>query len=422
MIKKILTYGFGEVLVKGISFLAVPLYSYMILPSEYGTLGFLNALVAFLPFIFTFYYLYGYVRFSVEEKVNELISTYFFLGILLSLFYLLASIVVYLLVIQNYNIKLKYFILSILASSSIFLFQIMQMYYRSKGEARKYIKFSMLYSVAGLLLNFLFLTLFEDNVFAMLSSSLLNSLLLSIVAFYILREYIFWEYFNLKLVKKILKYTVPLVPGAIALLLFSQSDKLILVKYISKEQLGVYTMAFTLGLSMSYIGSAFFMGYQPIFYEKIASNLKLDIEKQFSKNVFLIIGALLISWFTIYIIYNFIDIKYISGLKISLLIALAYSMMTFAQMMELHLTYIKKTSIVSIIYGIGGILTVLILILLVPLYGGFGASISLCIGAFFISIFMYVFGQKYFYLNYNVLYTLFFYSSILLLSGGLYVC
>lgn len=401
MIKKILTYSFGEVLVRGASFLAVLLYSRLILPHEYGTLGFLNSLVSFLPFILTFYYLYAYVRFSVEVKEKRLISTYFFMGLVLNIFYFLSALLIYFLFIQKYNIELKYFILSISSSSMIFLFQILQMYYRSRGLANTYIKFSILYSILGLTLNFTLLLSFEDNVFAMLLSSSMTSLVVTIVAYRILRGSIHWKLFDVSLVKKILKYTIPLVPGAIALLVFSQSDKIILINYITKDELGVYTLAFTLGLSMSYIGSAFFMSYQPLFYEKIAQKLTLEIEHQFWKNIVFILLAVCLSFLVIHIAYYFVDSKYSAGLKYALTIALAYNFITFSQIMELHLTYIKKTLLVSLVYGIGGILTIGLLFTLIPLYGAKGAAISLLISAFIISVLMYLLAQKKMYLNYN---------------------
>jgi len=416
MIKKILTYSFGEVLVKGVSFLAIPLYSHLIMPSEYGTLGFLNSLVSFLPFIFTFYYLYAYVRFSVDENEEKMLSTYFYMGLFLNLFYFFSALIIYFLFIQHYQIELKYFILSILGSSLIYIFQVLQMYYRSKGLASSYIKLSVAYSLMGLVLNFIFLIFLKDNVLAMLLSSAFTSLSLSVLAYIILRKFVTWEQFDKRLVKRIFTYSLPLVPGAIALLLFSQSDKIILINYISKEELGVYTLAFTLGLSMSYIGSAFFMGYQPLFYEKLSQGYDNEVKEQFWKNIIFIILALCLALGVISIAYQFINQKYNSGLYLSLTIATAYSFITFSQMMELHLTYIKKTALVSLVYGVGGVFTITCLFFLIPIYGVKGAAFSLFLGALVISLFMYFMAQHYLYLEYNKIVLILFYSFILMLG------
>lgn len=409
MIKKILTYASGEVLVKGIAFLAIPLYSHLIQPGEYGVLGFLKSVTSFLPFILTFYYLYAYVRLSVEVEDKKLISTYFFLGLFLNIFYLLSALGLYILVIQSFEIDLYYFILSIMASASIYMFQVLQMYYRSKGMASSYLKFSVIYSFLGLGLNFAALIFFQDNIFAMLFSSFLVSLSLSIIAYQKLKHHVEWALFDLILVKKILAYSVPLVPGAIALLLFSQSDKIFLINYVSTVELGVYTMAFTIGLSMSYIGSAFFMSYQPLFYEKMSAGLKEEVENQFWKNVLFLLSALALDFIIILIVYQFVNPKYEDGLPLAFVIAIAYTFISFAQMMELHLTHIKKTFLVSLVYGIGGILTLVCLWFFIPIFGKYGAAYSLLISAVVISMLMYYIAQKNLYLSYNRLYVLGFY-------------
>lgn len=415
MIKKILTYSFGEVLVKGISFLAVPLYSRLILPSEYGTLGFLNALFVFFPLVFTMYYMYAYIRFSVDVEDERLISTYFYLGLFLNIFYFLCAMILYFLVIQNYDIQLKYFVLAIVGSISLYMFQIIQMYNRSKGLANKYLKFSITYSLTALVLNLTFLLLMEDNVNAMLGSSALVSILASLLAYKFLKGYIIWKKFDISLVYDILKYSIPLVPGAIALLLFSSSDKIILIQYISKEELGIYTLATTLGLAMGYLGRAFFMGYQPLFYEKIAAQRYNDIKEQFWKNILMLLVALIATLGIIFIAYKVIDIKYITGLPVAMSIALTYSFVTFSQMMELHLTHMKKTSYVSYIYGIGGIMTVIGLLIFTPSFGTLGAIMVLFTSAFITSITMYVTAQKVLYIPYNKLFVTLFYLSVLCL-------
>ena len=410
MIRKILTYASGEVLVKGIAFLAIPLYSHLIQPGEYGVLGFLKSITSFLPFILTFYYLYAYVRLSVEVDDEKLISTYFFLGLFLNIFYLLSALGLYFFIIQSFEINVYYFILSIMASASIYMFQVLQMYYRSKGMASSYLKFSVVYSFLGLGLNFAALVYFQDNVFAMLFSSFLVSLFLSIIAYQKLKHHVNWELFDFLLVKKILAYSIPLVPGAIALLLFSQSDKIILINYVSTAELGIYTMAFTIGLSMSYIGSAFFMSYQPLFYEKLSAGLTEEIENQFWKNILFLLSALVLDFMIILIVYQFVNPKYEDGMPLAFVIAIAYTFISFAQMMELHLTHIKKTFLVSFVYGIGGMLTLVCLWLFIPMFGTDGAAYALLISAIIISILMYYIAQRNLYLSYNRLYVLGFYA------------
>jgi len=418
MIKKILTYSFGEMIVKGISFLALPFYSYLILPEEYGVLGFLSSLTSFLPFIFTLYYLYAYVRFSVDVEDEELLSTYFYMGLFLNMFYFVSAIILYFLLIKSYDIQLKYYILSIGSSASVYLFQVLQVYYRSKGKSSEYLKFSIVYALGALALNFIFLLYFKDNILAMLLSSLFISIVASLVAYRVLKEYVKWEFYNFKLVVEVLKYSIPLVPGAIGLLLFSQSDKLVLASYVSKEELGVYVMATTIGLAMGYLGRAFHMAYQPIFYGKISENKHDEIQEQFWKNMILIMLASVGVLFIVYVAYQFIDRKYTEEMYVSFIIALTYTFVTFSQMMELHLTYAKRNALVSYIYVFGGVLTLVLLWVFIPTYGTEGAAIILYFTAMLTSILMYIVSQKILYIPYRKSFVLMFY---LFMFGLMYI-
>lgn len=400
-------------IVKGLSFLALPFYSYLILPEEYGVLGFLSSLVSFLPFIFTLYYLYAYIRFSIDVEDKELLSTYFYMGIFLNIFYFLSAIALYYLLIQSYDIQLKYYILSIGSSTSIYLFQLLQLHHRSKGKSSEYLKYAVVYALLGLFFNFLFLLYFKDNILAMLLSSLCISLLASFIAYRVLKEYIKWKFYNFQLVVNILKYSIPLVPGGIGLLLFSQSDKLILASYVSKEELGIYVVATTIGLAMGYLGRAFHMAYQPIFYAKMSEEKGREIQEQFWKNILLIILASLGALFAVYVAYHFINSKYLEGMHISFMIVFAYTFVTFSQMMELHLTYVKRNALVSYIYIFGGLLTLLLLWILVPTYGTEGAAIILYVTAMLTSILMYIISQKILYIQYNKFFVFMFYAFVL---------
>lgn len=420
MLKKILTYVTGEMSIKAISFLMLPVYSHLISPGEYGVLGVLNAMVAFLPFILTFYYLYGYVRFSVQKQSLEMVSTFISMGFFLNLFFIAASIGLYFAVLRyHYPIELVYFLLAVTSIASLFIFQILQMYHRAEQMAGRYLRFSLLYAVLTTLFNIIFLLWLKDKVTAILLSGLIANILVSIVAFIFIKELIDIKHISWKLSKKVLAYTIPLVPGAIALLLYSQADKLILFQYVNATEVGIYTMAFTLGLSMGYIGSALFMSYQPMFYAHATENSSEKLTEGLKHSLFLLLGGLILVLIMIKVAYLLINERYAAGEPYAMIIALAYSLLAFTQLLELHLTYIQRTSIVSFVYSIGGIFNVVLLYFLVQKLGGFGASLSLLLSACSMAILMYFLAQKHYYLPYNRLIIYFYFFVIAVLFGGI---
>lgn len=401
MLKRIVTYAAGEAGVKSIGFLLLPLYSHLIRPEEYGILGFLNAFVAFLPFVFTLYYLYGYVRFSVEEDERTQVSTFLVMGAGLNIFFVISSIAVYLLLSQYYPVAWYYFMLSIMALATLYVFQVMQMYHRSKSQASQYVRYSIFYVLSGAVFNVTLLVGLDDNVLAMLLSGLVVNTIASFVAYRKLKSIFLWEQVSWELMKRVLHYTVLLVPGAVSLLLFSQTDKIMLAGTVPNSMLGVYTMAFVLGLSMSYLGSALFMSVQPLFYEFAKDGNYEKIEQNFRVFLLLLGAGLVLVMGVIKVAYLIISPSYAGGEHIAILIALAYTLMTTAQFFELHLTYIRQTSLVSAVYGVGGLCNVFLLYFMIGSAGIGGAALALLISAGIIACMMYVMAQKHYPISYR---------------------
>jgi len=401
MLKKVLTYSFGEILVKGMSFLALPLYSYLILPEEYGILGLINAIMAYLPLLLTFNYLYAYVHFSVDYTEEELISTFFFLGVLLNLFYFFMALILYELISSIYYIPKIYFIISVLSTGSIFIFQILQMFHRSKQMATSYILYSFLYVLTGIILNLTCLYLMEDNVMAMLCASLITAVILSILSYKKLYSYINFNLYNKNIAIKVLKFTLPLVLGLISLLILAQADKLILEQFIDKKMFGSYVYAFVIALSMGYIGSALFASYQPIFYEEMNNGENKKIVDNFWKILAFIFIGLLLTFLVINIAYFFSSKEYMIGKQVSYLIAISYAFLAFTKVLELQITYINKTSLLTFIYSTGSLVYIILLYILIPRYEMYGAAYALILSTFIISILMYNFAQRYCYMKYD---------------------
>ena len=411
MRKKLLTYITGDILVKGLSFLTLPLYSHLIMPNEYGILGLLSAIVALMPAVLTLSYINGFVRFSIDTDEKTIISTFVFLGTILNFIYFFLALLVYEIIVYRYEIPFEYYLLAIVTSVTVFLFHILLVHFQSTSNAKWYMKITVFYGLCGIILNFIFVISMENNILAMLIANFINTLIVTLFAFNTLKKNIFWHSIDFSLAKEVLLYTSPLTLGAIGLLTFSQMDKLILTEYIDKSQLGIYTMALSISLAISYLGRALFISYQPTFLELANKNNNLII-KRYKMIILFILGSMVLTFFAIAVIYQVIDSRYYSGIKIAFINTMAYTFLVFARIMELHLSYKKKSSIIALVYGVGGLSTIFLLYVFIPKYGMIGASYALYISGFIISIFMYMSAQKYFFLGYPRKITVSFYLSL----------
>ena len=411
MRKKLLTYITGDILVKGLAFLTLPLYSHLIMPNEYGILGLLSAIVAFMPAVLTLSYINGFVRFSIDTDKKTIISTFVFLGTILNFIYFFLALLVYKIIVYTYEIPFEYYLLAIVTSVMVFLFHILLVYFQSISNAKAYMKITVFYGLCGIILNFIFVISMENNILAMLIANFINTLIVTLFAFNTLKKNIFWHSIDFSLAKEVLLYTSPLTLGAIGLLTFSQMDKLILTEYIDKSQLGIYTMALSVSLAISYLGRALFISYQPDFLKLADKNNNLII-KRYKVIILFILASMVLTFLAIGVIYQLVDSRYYSGIKIAFINTMAYTFLVFARIMELHLSYKKKSSIIALVYGMGGLSTIFLLYIFIPKYGMIGASYALYISGCLISIFMYILAQKYFFLGYPRKITVAFYLSL----------
>ena len=85
-----------------------------------------------------------------------------------------------------------------------------------------------------------------------------------------------------------LAYGIPIMVSSIAYVTNENLDKLILTKYLGKDQMGIYAACYKLGVFMSLYIMAFKMGAEPFFFNQAS-------EKN-AKQTY----ARILNWFIIY--------------------------------------------------------------------------------------------------------------------------
>jgi O-antigen/teichoic acid export membrane protein len=78
--------------------------------------------------------------------------------------------------------------------------------------------------------------------------------------------------FEWKFVRETLPFSLPLVPHYLMALCLVAADRLILAHYCSLQEVGLYSLGYTLGMSMYVIGASIGQAWQPIYYDTARSN------------------------------------------------------------------------------------------------------------------------------------------------------
>ena len=84
---------------------------------------------------------------------------------------------------------------------------------------------------------------------------------------------------DLRQIKQGLKFSLPLLPGAVSYLVISMFDRIILERYVSLSQLGIYAIASTMALTLNVVIQGLYRSFeQKIFREHNSSTYFLTVD------------------------------------------------------------------------------------------------------------------------------------------------
>jgi O-antigen/teichoic acid export membrane protein len=247
------------------AFLLLPLYTRYLTPADYGILELLDLLTAVFGLIMgvqlgqgLFYYYFAAQ--SQEEKARWInagfVGSFLFGGICIALGVgcsRLLSGVVFGTTRYATFVSIGFLVLGL--SLPI---EVGRCCLRVLDRPRTYVWTTVAGTAIGILLNVVFLVGYHAQVKGMLVSALLTSIALA--AFSILSIWPSPRSARLSAeVGAIIKYSLPLVLSGLAVFLIHYGDRVFLRTYVSLDVLGVYSLAYKIGMSVAFIHQPFIM-------------------------------------------------------------------------------------------------------------------------------------------------------------------
>lgn len=211
--------------------------------------------------------------------------------------------------------------------------------------------------------------------------------------------------FDFELLKKMLRYSIPILIAGLAYVTNENLDKLLLGDMIGEQQMGVYAACYKLGVFMTLFIMAFRLGAEPFFFnyseEKNATTTYATI-----LNWFVIAGA----FFMIFIV-AFLDVfasillgsdEYFEALMIVPIILLANLLLGIYHNLAIWYKLTDKTRFGMYFSIIGAIITVVLNVVMIPKIG-FMASAWATLAAYGIMMLLsYFIGKKHYPVPYNI--------------------
>lgn len=281
----------GKISTQLITFLLLPLYTSILSTEEYGIVDLLNTLVSLLLPIVTFQIEQAVFRKLIDSRNNDVeikkaISTTVFTITIQSAIYLIIFCIIAKFIHNDY----KYFLATnvIACIYSNVLLQII----RGIGDNRKYAIGSFITAFATLSLNVIFIARFNWGAYGMLSATLIGNSICCIYLFFTGRiyKYISIKTYSETLLKKLWKYSFPLIPNAISWWIFNSSDRIIVSSILGISKNGI--------LSAAYKFSNAFVSLYSIFNLTWTESAALHIDDKDSNFFFSKIINILLKLFT----------------------------------------------------------------------------------------------------------------------------
>lgn len=244
LIKNTAIITIGKISTQMISFFLLPLYTAILTTAEFGIVDLLNTLVALMLPIVTFQIEHAVFRYLIDirgnkEETRAVVSTTLFTIVLQSVVYLAIFVLISNFINNEYKFFLATNVIACIFSS------IMLQIARGLGDNKAYAMGSFITAITTIIFNVIFLVAFKYGAYGMLLASLIANIICSLYIFIKdkIGMYIGIKSFNKDLLKKLWKYSIPLIPNALSWWIFNASDRVIVTAILGLGANGILAAA-----------------------------------------------------------------------------------------------------------------------------------------------------------------------------------
>ena len=405
-----LVYGLGFVLLRGISFLLLPIYTNLLSTYDAGIIFIIYTILAFLNPVFSFGMDSALLKFfnsKSYQKVEIISSSIIALVVssaVLSSIIIIVSFIGKPLFNMNYNWLMIISMILFFDSISSRLLIIVRLLERPFY----YLFIGFINIVSSLALNIYYIDYKQLGEQGAIYALALTSLIQFIGLVPILFKNINISNFNTHLLKKMFLFGFPFFPAAILFIVTGMVDRFFIKYYLNVEQVGIYGAGYKIGSLISIVVIAFNLNWQPYYlkYQKnefFSKNIK-KISQLFSVFLLLITTLISIGWVLITKIqlfnHHLIGFEFWDAGIIVPWVAFGYYFYGLF-ILQMPSIYIKNKQLwIPFFWGLAAIINIILNILLIPRAGIMGAGVATLLSYLTMFISLYVKNQKWMPLNF----------------------
>lgn len=260
LLKNTALYAVSNFGAKILIFLIVPLYTYYLTTSEFGTADTVISIVNVLAPISVLSIHEGLLRWLLKSDEDDSIIIWTGLKIYAVsalMFDVIACIVTIL-------IGWQYWFDFIILLAVLSFQNVMQFIARGLKKNKCFAISGVIYTIVMLILNILLIVFLKQGVIGMLRSMSIAHFISGLYILLIIKDYFILDFkaFDSILAKKMLSYSCLLVPNAISWWVMNTSDKIMLTVIIGSSFTGIYSVACKFPSIMNAVHTLFYQAWQ----------------------------------------------------------------------------------------------------------------------------------------------------------------
>lgn len=378
-----------DVLVKGSSFLLLPVYLKLMTQVEFGFYNYLISIVTFFSQVLNFGLYVAQSKIYPELKAEDRGSFLFTLQISLLLLLASALVVIYAFGLDFKIIELLFkspinyahyrFPILIAIVSAVYSFMLYN-YFLTSERIKHVQRYNVLrlicvhgISLTGLLL------IKGDGVFTRISLTYAVEIILVVCFFYYYVKEMKADFNKNHFIRGI-KLGFPVMASSVLGIFMSFGDKYLLEKKSGFVDLSIYYLAFSIANVIPLVFNTFQNIWLPIFFKErnLQENLR-KTKKMIFRLFFAFLGLSIMMLLGMKgaLLFNLIDAKYNTVIFILPLVLLAVSVDSISHLLINYVTYFEQTYILPVLSVFLGASSITLNIFAIKYYGIYGAAVSL---------------------------------------------
>lgn len=400
----------ANMLIKAMNFFLLPLYTEYLSPTELGISDSITNMTAILLPILMLGMDAAFSAFYYDERTEEHKRKVFNTS-LISL--IVAGTVPFIIAIFSKDISIwlfgsgKHEILVAVALITISFnlwYTPYALYARMENRMLLFAGVNVSASLLMIGSNIIFVSVMRLGAFALILSSAIVQLFQLLVYLKLLPKKFCYKECDKELLHGMLKYSVPLIPTAIAAWFLSLSDRYLLLHYSSAAEVGIYGIAARFSSVLSILSNAVFTAYTSFAFDKKDDE---DAKSQYKRilsfyYLILMISCIVVTMWGREIVEIMSNSAYISSYLLLPGLLFGQVMYGVSVIVGYGLSFSKKTNYIFTANVIGALVNIALNVFFIPHWGAQAAAYTTYIGYLVMAILLYLFAQKFYPCDYGI--------------------